>query len=76
MREIVGAFRTRPVAALEATLGLARTDIALEYKQQSYAARLFTLPDDHTILHLCLNTFPKTLDREHEKEALPNLIAW
>jgi hypothetical protein len=40
MRTIAGAFRTTPVAALEAELGIPPADIRLEYKQQSYAAKL------------------------------------
>jgi hypothetical protein len=76
MRKIARAFRTTPVAALEAELGLPPADIRLEYKQQTYVARLFTLPDNHPILQLCQDRFPKTLDREHEHHAPPNLTAW
>jgi hypothetical protein len=50
MRKIARAFKTKPVAALEAELGCPPTDIRLEYKQQSYVARLLTSPDDHPIL--------------------------
>jgi hypothetical protein len=64
------------VAALEVELGLPPTDIRLEYKQQSYMACLLTLPDDHQILPLCPNKFPKTLDWEQVDVAPPNLTAW
>jgi hypothetical protein len=76
MRKIAGAFRTTPVAALEAELGLPPADIRLEYKQQSDAARLVTQPDNHPILQLCPNTFPKRLDREREVDVPPNLTPW
>jgi hypothetical protein len=76
MRKIAGAFRTTPVAALEAELGLLPADIRLEYKQQSYVARLLTLPDNHPVLQLCPNTFPKTLDREQAEETPANLTPW
>jgi hypothetical protein len=76
MRKIAGAFKTTPVPALEAELALPPADIRLEYKQQSYVACLLTLPINHPILQLCLNTFPKTLDREQEEEPLPNLTPW
>jgi hypothetical protein len=76
MRKIVGAFRATPVAALEAEQGLPLADIRREYKQQSYAARLLTPPNNHPILQLCPDTFPKTLDREREGDAPPNLTPW
>jgi hypothetical protein len=76
MRKIAGAFRTMPVAALEAELGIPPADIRLDYKQQSYAARHLTLPDNHPILQLCPDTFPKRLDREREGDAPPNFTPW
>jgi hypothetical protein len=42
MRRITGAFKTTPVVALDAELGLQPADIRLEDKQQSYVARLVT----------------------------------
>jgi hypothetical protein len=76
MRKIVGAFRTMPVAALEGKLGLPPAYIRLDYQQQSYPARLLTLPDNHPVLQLCPITFPKKLDRECENDAPPNLKPW
>jgi hypothetical protein len=77
MRKIAGAFRTTPVAGLEAELGLLPADIRLEYKQQqSYAACPLTLPDNNPILQICPNTLCKILNRECEKNAPPNLTRW
>jgi ribonuclease HI len=39
-------------------------------------ARLLTLPDNHPVLQLCPNTFPKTLDREEGEETSANLTPW
>jgi hypothetical protein len=76
MRRIAGAFKTTPVAALEAELRMPPADIQLEYKQQSYMAYLLTLPDDYSFWQLCPNTFLQTPDREQEDEAPPNLTPW
>jgi hypothetical protein len=64
MRKIAGASRTIPVAALEAKLELPADNIRLEYKEQSYTARLLTMAGHHPILQDCLDTFLKTLYNE------------
>jgi hypothetical protein len=76
MRKIAEAFKTTPVAALEAELRLPLEDIRLEYKQQSYVPRLLTSPDNQPILQLCPNTFPKTLDREQQEKVPLNMTPW
>jgi hypothetical protein len=65
-----------PIVALEAEQGPPPADIQLEYKQQSYAARLLTPPENRPTLQLCRNTFPKTLDREREVDEPPNMTPW
>ena len=64
--KIAGAFRTTPIAALEAEIGLFPVDIRLDLRRRNYATRLLSLPDTHPLLPLCPNTFPKTLDNERE----------
>src|SRR3978361_2479789 len=64
--KIAGAFRTTPIAALEAEIGLFPIDIRLDLRTRNYAKRLLSLPDTHPLLPLCPNTFPKTLDNERE----------
>jgi hypothetical protein len=76
MRKIVAAFRTTPVTALEAKLGLPPADILLEYKQQSYSACLLTLLDNYPILQLCPDTFRKNPDRERVEDTPLNLTPW
>jgi ribonuclease HI len=66
LRKIAGAFRTTPIAALEAEIGLFPVDIRLDLRSRNYATRLLTLPDTHPLLPLCPNTFPKTPDNERE----------
>src|ERR1700704_7181214 len=66
LRKIAGAFRTTPIAALEAEIGLFPVDIRLELRNKNYATRLLSLPDTHPLLPLCPNTFPKTTDNERE----------
>src|SRR5437588_10303502 len=66
MRKIAGAFKTTPIAALEAELGLPPADLRLDRIQRAFNARLFTLPEKHPLLPLCPDNFPKTLDNERE----------
>jgi len=66
MRKIAGAFKTTPIAALEAELGLPPADLRLDRIQRAFTARLFTLPENHPLLPLCPDTFPKTLDNERQ----------
>ena len=66
LRKIAGAFRTTPIAALEAEIGLFPVDIRLELRRKNYATHLFSLPDSHSLLPLCPNIFPKTLDNERD----------
>jgi ribonuclease HI len=66
LRKIAGAFRTTPIAALEAEIGLLPVDIRLDLRHKNYTTRLLTLPDTHPLLPLCPNTFPKTPDNERE----------
>ena len=66
MRKIAGAFKTTPIAALEAELGLPPANLRLDRIQRAYATRLLTLPENHPVLELCPDTFPKTLDNERE----------
>jgi ribonuclease HI len=76
MRKIAGAFKTTPVAALEAELGLPPADLRLDRAQRGYATRLLTLPEQHPILGLCPDTFPKTLDNEREDYPPGNFTHW
>ena len=50
MRKIAGAFKTTPIAALEAELGLPPADLRLDRIQRAYATRLLTLPENHPVL--------------------------
>ena len=65
-RKIAGAFKTTPIAALEAELGLPPTDLRLDRIQRAFTARLFTLLENHPLLPMCHDNFPKTLDKERE----------
>jgi ribonuclease HI len=76
MRKIAGAFKTTPIHALEAELGLPPSDIRLDKMQRSYATRLFTLPDNHPILELCPDSFPKTLDDDEENLTPRGFTDW
>jgi len=67
MRKKAGAFKTTPTAAREAELDLPPADLRLDKTQRAYATRLFTLPENHPLLPLCPDTFPKTLDNEREE---------
>ena len=66
MRKIAGAFKTTPIAALEAELGLPPADLRLDRIQRAYATHLLTLPENHPVLELSPDTFPKTLNNERE----------
>ena len=66
MRKIAGAFRTTPIAALEAELGLLPTDLRLDYQQRRYATRILTIPNEHPLLELCPNSFPKTQENDRD----------
>src|SRR5205807_3956423 len=66
MKKIAGAFKTTPIAALEAELGLPPANLRLNRIQRAFTARLFTLPENHPLLPLCPDTFPKTLDNERQ----------
>ena len=76
MRKIAGAFRTTPIAALEAELGLPPADLRLDRIQKGYATRLLTLPESHPVLQLCPDTFPKTLDNERETNITTTHTPW
>ena len=76
MRKIAGAFKTTPIAALKAELGLPPADLRLHKIQRAYATRLLTLPDNHPVLELCPDTFPKTLENEREKEVPGKYTPW
>jgi hypothetical protein len=49
LRKIAGAFRTTPIAALEAEIALYPVDIRLDLRNRNYATRLLTLPDTHPL---------------------------
>ena len=76
MRKIAGAFKTTPIAALEAELGLPPADLRLDRIQRGYATRLLTLPDKHPVLQLCPESFPKTLDNERETGITKSHTPW
>ena len=76
MRKIAGAFKTTPIAALKAELGLPPADLRLDRIQRAYATRLLTLPQNHPVLDLCLDTFPKTLDNERENGVPGKYTPW
>ena len=76
MRKIAGAFKTTPIAALEAELGLPPADLRLDRIQRAYATRLLTLPENHPVLELCPDTFPKTLDNERESGVPGKFTPW
>ena len=60
MRKIARAFKTTPITALEAELGLPPADLRLHRIQHAYATHLLTLPENLPVLELCPDTFPKT----------------
>src|SRR5205085_6846922 len=74
MRKIAGAFKTTPIAALEAELGLPSADLGLDRIQRAFTARLFTLPENHPLLPLCPKPFPRhsTMNDNHHQEPLPH----
>ena len=76
MRKIAGAFKTTPIAALEAELGLPPADLRLDRIQCAYATRLLTLPENHPVLELCPDIFPKTLDNEPECGVTGKFTPW
>ena len=76
LRKIAGAFKTTPIAALEAELGLLPVDIRLDLRQQNYTIRLLSMPDTHPLLPLCPNTFPKTLDNERDDPTNKRFTPW
>ena len=76
IRKIAGAFKTTPIAALEAELGLPPADLRLDRIQRAYATRLLTLPENHPVLELCPDTFPKTLDNERESGVPGKFTPW
>ena len=76
MRKIAGALKTTPIAALEAELGLPPADLRLDRIQRAYATRLFTLPENHPVLELCPDTFPKTRDNERESGVPGKFTPW
>ena len=76
MRKIAGALKTTSIAALEAELGLPPADLRLDRIQQAYATRLLTLPENHPVLELCPDTFPKTLDNERENGVPGKYTPW
>ena len=76
MRKIDGAFKTTPIAALAAELGLPPADLQLDRIQRAYATRLLTLPQNHPVLELCPETFPKTLDNEWENGVPGKYTPW
>ena len=76
MRKIAGAFKTTPIAALEAELELPPADLRLDRIQRAYATRLLTLPENHPVLELCPDTFPKTLDNERESGVPGKFTPW
>ena len=69
MRKIAGAFKTTPIAALEAELGLPPADLRLDRIQRAFTTSLLTLPENHPLLPLCPDTFPKTLDNERQQSS-------
>ena len=76
MRKIAGAFNTTPIAALEAERGLPPADLHLDRIQRAYATRLLTLPENHPVLELCSDTFPKTLDNGRESGVPGKFTPW
>ena len=76
MRKIAGAFKTTPVATLKAELGLPPADLRLDRIQRAYATRHLTLPQNHPVLDLCPDTFPKTLDNERENGVTGKYTPW
>src|SRR5205085_1654197 len=59
MRKIAGAFKTTPIAALEAELGLPPADLRLDQIQGAFTVRLFTLPENQPLLPLCSRHLPQ-----------------
>ena len=76
MKKIAGAFKTTPFAALEAKLGLPPADLRLDRIHRAYATCLLTLPQNHPVLDLCPDTFPKTLDNERENGVPGKYTPW
>ena len=76
MRKIAGAFKTNPIAALEAELGLPPADLPQDRIQHAYPTRLLTLPENHPVLELCPDTFRKTLDNERESGVSGKFTPW
>ena len=76
MRKIAEAFKTTPIAALEAELGLPPADLRLDRIQRAYVTRLLTLPQNQPVLDLCPDPFPKTLDIEWENGVPGKYTPW
>lgn len=58
LRKISGAFRTTPIAALEAELDIPPVETRLSLRQCKYAMRVLTMDEKHPICKRCPPTFP------------------
>jgi ribonuclease HI len=58
LRSVLGAFRTTPIAALEAEASIVPTITRLNYNSRRYALRILSLPSDHPIRERCPDSFP------------------
>lgn len=56
MRKIAGAFRTTPIAVLEAETAIPPTAIGLYEMQRKYAIRILSMPPTHPPLDQCPST--------------------
>lgn len=60
MRKIAGAFRTTPIAAVEAGTALAPTPTRLDEMQRKWALRILSMPPRHPLIPLCPESWPNT----------------
>jgi len=58
LRSIMGAFRSTPIAALEAEAAIPPTETRLNHNIRRYALRIATLPEDHPIRLRCPTDYP------------------
>jgi ribonuclease HI len=67
LRKIAGAFRTTPVAALEAEQEVPPVVSRLNLQQKKYALRVMMMKDTHPIRTRCPDTFPPSATSQREE---------
>ena len=67
-RDIIGAFKTSPQAAVEIETGLLPTHLRLQQTVQRYATRILTLPQQHPLQQRAPYSFPPYLNSRAEED--------